>query len=241
MAKFRAIFLDWYNTVARFDPPRENLQVEACAALGISIEKTAIRQAYPAADDFLTQENGDRPLSQRTSDEVADFWARYEQLLLAQAGVDVDNATAGNIFRLLRERQRGLVTFDDVPATLAILRGQGYLLGLLSNMNDDLDKMARESGIDTYIDFTVTSREVGAAKPHPPIFREALRRAGAAPHEAVHVGDQYQSDVVGAMGVGIQPVLIDRDGVTDGSQQYPTIRSLSELPDLVKSFEDEAH
>jgi FMN phosphatase YigB (HAD superfamily) len=30
------------------------------------------------------------------------------------------------------------------------------------------------------------------------------------PAEAVHVGDSYQADVVGARRVGIRPVLIDR-------------------------------
>ena len=34
--------------------------------------------------------------------------------------------------------------------------------------------------------------------------------------QAIHVGDSYEADVVGARNVGITPVLIDREGL------YPT-------------------
>ena len=56
-----------------------------------------------------------------------------------------------------------------------------------------------------YLDLVVTSGEVGMEKPHPPIFHEALRRAGVEAGDAAHVGDQLSSDVDGARNVGIQP------------------------------------
>ena len=38
----------------------------------------------------------------------------------------------------------------------------------------------------------------------------ALKKAGVAPIEAMHVGDQYEMDTVGALGVGMKAVLLDR-------------------------------
>jgi len=70
--------------------------------------------------------------------------------------------------------------------------------------------MCRELGIAEYLDFTVTSAEAGADKPQPPIFLKALELAQVTAAEAVHVGDQYQNDVLGARGVGIAPILLDR-------------------------------
>ena len=73
------------------------------------------------------------------------------------------------------------------------------------------------------------SADVGAEKPHPPIFLAALQRAGCAPDEALHVGDQYHSDVVGARNVGITPLLLDRTGLLDPARyDVPVIRSLME-------------
>ena len=49
-----------------------------------------------------------------------------------------------------------------------------------------------------------------AYKPHREIFDEALRVSGCTPDEVIHIGDSYDTDVVGARGAGIRPVLLLR-------------------------------
>ena len=66
---------------------------------------------------------------------------------------------------------------------------------------------------------------------------EALKRSGTEAIESVHIGDQYLGDVTGARGVGIQPILIDRDGTQVGHNDCPVIRTLTEVPDLLKALE----
>lgn len=236
MGTIRAVFLDFYNTVARFDPPREQVQALVCRSLGIQVTEAALRRAYPVADDFLSRENGRLAIARRSPEDRADLWARYEQLLLARTGVEVDRETASKAFQAVRQGRSGLALFDDVLPALRTLRSSARRLALLSNMDDDLDRLAAELGLAGYIEFSLTSRQVGAAKPHPPIFLEALRRMNARPDETVHVGDQYHGDVMGARGVGIHPVLLDREGFQDDLQECPIIRSLAELPDVVASI-----
>ena len=50
--------------------------------------------------------------------------------------------------------------------------------------------------------FDVTDNTPGAA----------LELAGAAPHEALHAGDSVEHDVAGALAMGMEAVLVDRDG-----------------------------
>ena len=73
------------------------------------------------------------------------------------------------------------------------------------------------------------AQEVGADKPEPPIFLAALERARVNAQEAIYVGDQYQRDVVGARGVGITPVLIDRHDLVSEVSDCPRIHGLAEL------------
>ena len=73
-------------------------------------------------------------------------------------------------------------------------------------------------------------------KPHPPIFLAALSKAGVEPHEALHVGDQVTSDIQGARSVGINPVLLDRDGNHPGFDDCPRIETLMALPMLLPSY-----
>ena len=80
-----------------------------------------------------------------------------------------------------------------------------------------------------YLDFIVTSTEAGADKPNPAIFRLALERAGVNSTEAVHVGDQYHLDIIGARGVGINTILLDRFDFYPDVNDCPRIHSLTEL------------
>jgi FMN phosphatase YigB (HAD superfamily) len=58
-----------------------------------------------------------------------------------------------------------------------------------------------------YFDSVTYTQEAGANKPDPTIFQLALKRAGCSPNEAVHVGDSYEKDVLGARRIGIMPIL----------------------------------
>jgi len=76
---------------------------------------------------------------------------------------------------------------------------------------------------------------VGYEKPHPRIFELALSKACVSPSEAIHVGDSYYHDVVGAEGVGITPVLLDGSGryACEDLGDCIRIESLSELLSIV--------
>tara|TARA_Y100000758_G_scaffold221560_1_gene159861 strand:+ start:235 stop:438 length:204 start_codon:yes stop_codon:yes gene_type:complete len=64
----------------------------------------------------------------------------------------------------------------------------------------------------------------------------ALEKVGAAPEEVLHVGDQVRSDVMGAEGVGMKAVLIDRSGHTPEAESCLIISSLSELTKVLEDL-----
>jgi len=106
-------------------------------------------------------------------------------------------------------------------------------LGLLTNATKDTISVHRKLGLEPYLNFVVTSEEVGADKPKPPIFLAALDRAGVNASEAVHIGDHYELDVVGARGVGITPILIDRYDIYPEVSDCSRIHSLTELAKIL--------
>jgi putative hydrolase of the HAD superfamily len=74
---------------------------------------------------------------------------------------------------------------------------------------------------------------VGADKPKPPIFLKALELAKVKPEAALHIGDQHQNDVLGARGVGIMGILLDRDNLSPEITDCPRIKSLTEIADYL--------
>ncbi len=234
----KTISLDFYNTLARFWPPLDEIQQAACWEMGLTVSKSAINRGYAVADVYFNQENSDRPLALRNDEERLNFFARYEQVILDTAGVPVSLDLARQLWKMALSVPKEFVPFDDVMPALAALRSEGYRLGVLSNLRRDMDSLCQGLGLAPYLDFCISAAETGAEKPHATIFLAALERAAAAPEEVVHVGDQYRSDVLGARAVGIHPVLIDRGGWKPNVNDCPKIASLSELRDLLANAPD---
>ncbi|MEE9325548.1 MAG: HAD-IA family hydrolase [Dehalococcoidia bacterium] len=225
----KAVLFDLCNTIARFHPPREELQLQACREFGLDVTPQGILKGYVVADDYMSKENAISPIFKRSKEERWRFFGEYERLILQGAGLDVSWELGRKIFARLRKIPYDLVLFDDVLPALKRLKELGLTLGLITNIYEDMDSLCQRLGLSPYLNFSVTSQEVGAEKPHPNIFLAALKRAGVSPAEAIHVGDQYNSDVVGARGVGIRPILIDRDGLQRETDECPRIRSLVEV------------
>ena len=77
------------------------------------------------------------------------------------------------------------------------------------------------------------SEEVGVAKPDARVFEAALSRLGGTPDEAVMIGDSWSSDIVGATGLGIRAIWLNRyDRPCPDSSLATEIRSLEPVDDI---------
>ena len=229
----KAIFLDFYNTLVQFWPPLDQIQQASCREMGIKVSEEGIKRGYAVADVYFNRENEIRSLSQRPEEERAEFFARYEQMILENAGVPVSLDLASQIWKLAIAVPKDFIPYDDVIPALSELHQQGYRLAVLSNLRRDMSELCQRLGLAPYLDFYVSSADVGSEKPHAAIFLAALEKADVAPNEVVHVGDQHRSDVVGARGVGIHPVLIDRGGWNQKIEDCVRIESLAQLQPLL--------
>lgn len=98
---------------------------------------------------------------------------------------------------------------DGVPEVLKELSTR-YRLAVICNTGATpgviLRKIMKADGIYSYFNVTVFSDEVGWAKPNTRIFMYTLSRISVQPTEAVHVGDDGITDVIGAKKAGMKVV-----------------------------------
>jgi putative hydrolase of the HAD superfamily len=138
---------------------------------------------------------------------------------------------AEEAFAVFYRARNEVQLYDDVLPTLARLRGRVRLFAL-SNGNADLVAI----GLGSLFDGALAAREAGVLKPDPRIFHQLLQRAGLAPGEVAHVGDDPEADVLGARGAGLEPVWVNREGAEWAHAAPPptlTIRTLGDLPALL--------
>jgi putative hydrolase of the HAD superfamily len=129
-----------------------------------------------------------------------------------------------------REAERGIAVLSDVWATssvwiaplpwaasgLTALAATGLPIVIVSNADGTVAEMLASSAVcqvgdgdGTRITHVIDSTAVGVAKPDPRIFELALEVVGVSPERAVHVGDAYRFDVLGARAANVHPVLMD--------------------------------
>lgn len=204
------VFFDVYGTLAGFDPPREKIQQAAASFFGMDLDRDGIDRGYQEADHFMAQQNSRSPVRLMAPEQRDQFFARYEQLVLAGAGHEVDLETAGKVWLKVRSQEYGWALFDDVIPGFEQLQESGFRVAAISNMPMRGDEMCDQIGLTGHVEFAVTSGDVGAEKPDPRIFNAALQKAGVDPSWAVMVGDSVSSDLRAAEAVGMNAILMDR-------------------------------
>jgi HAD superfamily hydrolase (TIGR01509 family) len=110
-------------------------------------------------------------------------------------------------------------------------------LAVVSNSDGRLEEALDCLGLARYFDSILDSAVVGVEKPDPEIFRIAAREVGVAPEQAVHVGDLYWIDVLGARAAGVEPVLLDPGGIWPQTDCV-RIGDLEAVPELVRRAPD---
>lgn len=227
----KAVFFDWFNTLAQYYPPREEVHANACGKVGIEVEKERLSPGILLADHYYIDENTRLSIKKRSLQEQMDLYAQMERIVLKEAGVNITDQVALSIIQEVGKvlSNRDFVLFNDTLAALDLLKQRGLILGIISNIDHDLVPVCQQLGLAPYLDVIVTSRQAGSEKPHPPIFLAAVEQVGVEPSETMYVGDHYGTDVVGAQEVGMKGVLLDRCDLFKEVTSCPRIRALTEL------------
>ena len=144
------------------------------------------------------------------------LWLHAEEWMkrsLAVSGVTVGEDEFRELNRVYRdERSDRAAAIDGWQEVIAAARAHGPI-GLITNFNDGAmqREKIRGAGLEGQFDGIYISGEVGVWKPEPGIFEHAAADLGVAPSDCVHIGNNMQSDVEGALAAGMQALLVEED------------------------------
>jgi HAD superfamily hydrolase (TIGR01549 family) len=163
----------------------------------------------------------------------------YHQILFLKEDHKLESIeNPGRLAKRIAEEcyQDVLATLENVKPVLHFLK-EKYLIGLVSNFNGNLDTVAKELGLFNYLDSIIDSAIVGVAKPDPEIFRLALKDLDVEAKNAAAIGDSYERDIVPAKILGSTTIWLRGKSwrePEDTEMADFTIRSISQVPDLIK-------
>jgi len=108
------------------------------------------------------------------------------------------------------ERKQHIYLYEETLEVLEKLKGK-YKLLMLTNGSPDLQhmKLSYSPELVPYFDEIVISGAVGQGKPSEKIFKHALDLLGVDTDEAIMVGDNPNTDILGAVRLGMDSIWIN--------------------------------
>ena len=151
---------------------------------------------------------------------------------LSTVGLRVNSNLARCVVPALEQlHQAPMVALRSAGSCLKQLKAAGFTIAVCSNWGWDLATDIAGTGLLEYVDYPVSSAQVGWRKPDPRIYRSVLSLAGCAAKDAVFVGDSLRTDGLGPRSAGIRSVLLAP--ATSADVRGEAISSLSALPRLL--------
>lgn len=184
----KAIFLDLDNTIYAYEPCHRYALKESHRFYFKEIAKITFAE-------FLKRYSLARNQVHKRLEGQA---ASHSRLLYFQAMLEKETSRCSaldfekvywNSFLKKMKREAWVLPF------FAYCKKEGKKVGIVTNLTAEIQmRKLRILKLDKKIDFLVTSEEAGHEKPHPAIFRLALKKARAKPAEVFVFGDDPKAD-----------------------------------------------
>lgn len=123
-----------------------------------------------------------------------------------------------------------------LPFTIDVLEHlkDKYKLHIITNGFEEIQLIKlKNSKIAHYFDQVIFSEKVGVKKPHPLIFKQAIKGAGASFKNSIMIGDDYYADICGAQRVNMDSIYFNFYKEEHNYKIDREVTCLSELFDIL--------
>lgn len=162
------------------------------------------------------------------------FSRTFEELHIDN--IDPDQANALYLEEMPRQNQLMPYAHD----LLTYLKHKNYHLSIISNgFKTVQNKKLVSSGIHQYFEHVFVSEEIRRPKPNPEIFRHALKTTNARKNQSLMIGDNPDTDIKGALDLGIDAILFSstnkqfNSSPTPAESTFHVVHSLREIMQLL--------
>ena len=139
---------------------------------------------------------------------------RFRRPLSEGKGLDVTEELClkmSDVFLDFCSNKSGVI--DGAHELMNYLKQKGYRMHMTSNGFHEVQyKKLAACGLRDYFDTIILSEDAGANKPSTLYFDYALKVSGASRETTLMIGDNLQSDILGALNARLDAMLFNRWG-----------------------------
>ncbi len=123
--------------------------------------------------------------------------------------------------------------FPHSKEILTYLKAKYRLHVITNGFNESQAKKMKSSGLDGFFELVVTSETTGHKKPDPRIFLYAMEQLSTKPENCLMIGDNPDSDILGAQRAEIDQVFFNPEGKSISLTPTYEISHLQQLEELL--------
>ncbi len=210
MKKYIDLFID-------FDDTLYDTHGNAVIALGELFDALHLERWFPDAQVFYD----------RYWETNIDLWTRYSRGEITRDYLIVERfrrplsygqglepsidycLEASDLFLDFCSSKPGLVA--GARELMDYLKGRGYRMHMCSNGFHEVQyKKLRACGLRDFFDTVILSEDAGANKPSKVFFDYAFQQTGAQKETTLMIGDNFQTDILGAKHAGLDTAYFNR-------------------------------
>ncbi len=236
MKQYKAVFIDWDQTIGDFWNAAKLAQQDIFV-------KYDLQRFYPSAEAFyevyhphnlmLWDLYGEDKITKPYLQHDRFYWPLTQSPHYKKE----DDAEIQAMADLIAADFEELTTqhFALLPHSAEVVRylASKYPLTVVSNGFVSVQyRKIKASGLQDCFAHIVLSEEVGVNKPQPEIYEYALRINGVNAEDVIMIGDTYASDIQGAINAGIDQIWIQSPTLTEQEKQKPATYKLNNLLEL---------
>jgi putative hydrolase of the HAD superfamily len=145
-------------------------------------------------------------------DDDKGWWRELVNRILDQVSPSLQEPDRDNFFEVAYEHFAEAGVWELYPEVIEVLESLHgrFELSVISNFDGRLRMILEQLGVSKSFRYVFISSELGADKPDPAIYRQALEVISFAPNEVLHVGDDPERDWNAAAKAGLQVFKLDR-------------------------------
>lgn len=222
--RIEVVFFDFGGTLAYNEPDADIMYSSVLRKFGIARSPSEIRIV---TEKIASQMGGLPPQSPEAEKQ---FWRQYDMEVAQHLGYSLEPGLSDALSHAFRY-EVNTILYPDVIPTLEALKQKGVRLGIISNANFELLERLDALSLTKRFHSITCSATVGANKPDRRIFQAALDSLHVPATAAVHIGDSYEADFLGAKAAGLLAIWLDRKN--EGGRAGLKVASLLDLLPLI--------
>lgn len=224
--KIKAVLFDLGNTLVK-SFSLEIVFHKILSSFDIHIPLEKIKEAVEKTESEFGNIKNEPTYGKASYEE---FWNEWDSRVLIRLGLPEDKKIVEGILTRWFDYAE-CDAYSEVKDTLYKLKQMGLKIGIVSGAyEEDISLILERAHLQKELfDITVGANTIEKAKPHPDVFKYALKKLNIKPDEALFIGDAVETDYKGAEKVGIKAVLIQRTETKIQKANFRTINSLNEI------------